>query len=582
MEGKNRPLFNFLSVFILLIAIITAWYIYTYSLNKELKHEMIYSDTGVFDLRDLISRDGNTVIYSLNGLVEYIPNVFLDPVEFAAWEGEILIGAPQNVSQFATSRMRILVPDDGYYALRRRSLEHSHKMYANGDFIFSMGSPGETKETNVPNTGTVYLTIKASNSEDGGGVIELIQQASNFVHRYGGGHNWWNVSIGTNEPFLANNFIEAIKLGSFLSLFIVFIFLFLLLRSFKGNLYFALFCLMWFLRSGVTGEKIFTYIFPALSWYVKFRIEYLAIPLTGALLVSLLNIMFKVCPEDRQGCLEDRPVLHKQFRYALYAVSAVFIIIFLFMDTILMSHALQWIGAAYILAILYIASRFVFVSIRRLLRLELEHCVFLAGIAVFCLAAINDFFYYNNYYGIIGNFALHDMTSIAMLLLTYCQGAALFIVTIKEFDKAKQKERTLAYEKISLEERIELQKAQLAKLIRQREDKSLKVIIRGSLKLDIIAGRAFIENNGADNDLFLTQKEFACLLLLAQNEGTVMGAESIYDNVWKQPLGKNINTLQVTISNLRKKIEPSGWEIAVLRNQGYTFGPIEQKNPSEP
>ena len=94
-----------------------------------------------------------------------------------------------------------------------------------------------------------------------------------------------------------------------------------------------------------------------------------------------------------------------------------------------------------------------------------------------------------------------------------------------------------------------------------------KSFAKGSLSLDIIAGRAFVDNQ----DLLLTQKEFAVLLLLAQNEGNALSAESIYENVWVQPLGNNINTLRVTISNLRKKIEDSGYEITVSRGQGYTF-----------
>ncbi len=98
-----------------------------------------------------------------------------------------------------------------------------------------------------------------------------------------------------------------------------------------------------------------------------------------------------------------------------------------------------------------------------------------------------------------------------------------------------------------------------------------KTLTKGSLVLDIIAGRAFIDSHGDSRDLLLTQKEFAVLLLLAQNERAVMSAAAIYENVWKQASRFDKNTLQATISNLRKKIEPSGCAINVLRNQGYAF-----------
>jgi DNA-binding response OmpR family regulator len=94
-----------------------------------------------------------------------------------------------------------------------------------------------------------------------------------------------------------------------------------------------------------------------------------------------------------------------------------------------------------------------------------------------------------------------------------------------------------------------------------------KTLVRGTLTADIIAGRALI--NG--RDLLLTQKEFALLLVFMQNEGITMSVEDLYKKVWKRPLGENKNTLQTTISTLRKKIEPSGYGISVSRGQGYVF-----------
>ena len=119
--------------------------------------------------------------------------------------------------------------------------------------------------------------------------------------------------------------------------------------------------------------------------------------------------------------------------------------------------------------------------------------------------------------------------------------------------------------------------ARLEALLR-RSERVPKTITKGPLVFDIISGRVFL----GGHDLLLTQKEFACLLFFTQNEGVVMSAQSVYENVWKLPLGNNINTLQATISNLRKKIEPSGWEITVLRNQGYIFGRFERKTIPEP
>jgi DNA-binding response OmpR family regulator len=94
-----------------------------------------------------------------------------------------------------------------------------------------------------------------------------------------------------------------------------------------------------------------------------------------------------------------------------------------------------------------------------------------------------------------------------------------------------------------------------------------KTLAKGPLIADITAGRAFI--NG--NDLLLTQKEFAVLFLFMQNEGTTMSAEDLYEKVWKRPLGDDKNTLQATISCLRKKIGDSGYVISASRGRGYIF-----------
>jgi DNA-binding response OmpR family regulator len=94
-----------------------------------------------------------------------------------------------------------------------------------------------------------------------------------------------------------------------------------------------------------------------------------------------------------------------------------------------------------------------------------------------------------------------------------------------------------------------------------------KTLTKGSILLDIISGRAIVDNN----DLLLAPKEFACLLVFAQNEGEAMSTKAIYENIWKQPLEGNLNTLKTTISNLRKKIEPSGYTISAIRGKGYMF-----------
>ena len=94
-----------------------------------------------------------------------------------------------------------------------------------------------------------------------------------------------------------------------------------------------------------------------------------------------------------------------------------------------------------------------------------------------------------------------------------------------------------------------------------------ETIVNGALTLDPLAGQAFM--NG--EDLLLAQKEFALLLLFVQHESKILSAEYVYEKVWGTVTAGDKNTLQATISKLRKKIALSGHDVTTLRGQGYIF-----------
>jgi DNA-binding response OmpR family regulator len=70
-------------------------------------------------------------------------------------------------------------------------------------------------------------------------------------------------------------------------------------------------------------------------------------------------------------------------------------------------------------------------------------------------------------------------------------------------------------------------------------------------------------------DMLLTQKEFAVLLLLAQNEGKVLGAETIFKKIWEQPLGAETGLVKNLVSRLRKKMAGSGYTVSAQYGEGY-------------
>lgn len=91
--------------------------------------------------------------------------------------------------------------------------------------------------------------------------------------------------------------------------------------------------------------------------------------------------------------------------------------------------------------------------------------------------------------------------------------------------------------------------ARIAALLR-RANQPVKVVSKGSLSLDIISNRAYLHGN----DLGLSPKEFAVLLLLSENTGRNVSAKYIYESVWKQPYTDENTSLKNIVSRLRGKL----------------------------
>jgi DNA-binding response OmpR family regulator len=88
---------------------------------------------------------------------------------------------------------------------------------------------------------------------------------------------------------------------------------------------------------------------------------------------------------------------------------------------------------------------------------------------------------------------------------------------------------------------------------------------RGSLTLDILSTRAFINNV----DMGLKPTEFSLLLVLVQNNGKPVSAESLYRKAWNMPLAGDKNALYTALSRLRNRIDSAGYDIELDRSDGY-------------
>ena len=113
--------------------------------------------------------------------------------------------------------------------------------------------------------------------------------------------------------------------------------------------------------------------------------------------------------------------------------------------------------------------------------------------------------------------------------------------------------------------------ARIAALLRRAEMVKThgRKVTKGLLKLDTLTGRAYLSGE----DLLLTQKEFALLLMLAQNEGKLLPKEHLYETIWNQPMAGDDRAVRKQLSKVRSKLAGSGYSISVSRGEGYCFEP---------
>jgi DNA-binding response OmpR family regulator len=98
----------------------------------------------------------------------------------------------------------------------------------------------------------------------------------------------------------------------------------------------------------------------------------------------------------------------------------------------------------------------------------------------------------------------------------------------------------------------------------------------GLLRFDLLSNQA----SCGGKDLLLTQKEFALLLLLAQNEKKTLTADHLFMKVWGQTLNNDTAALRLQISNLKKKLSAITEDIVIetARGEGYCLTILAKLN----
>lgn len=108
----------------------------------------------------------------------------------------------------------------------------------------------------------------------------------------------------------------------------------------------------------------------------------------------------------------------------------------------------------------------------------------------------------------------------------------------------------------------------------QTEQVSFSVFVNGKLKVDFLAGCAYLEGE----ELHLTPIEYKLLCLLSKNVGKVLTHTYLTQNIWGHSWENDVASLRVFMATLRKKLEMNTDSVQYIQTHvgvGYRMMKVE-------
>lgn len=179
-----------------------------------------------------------------------------------------------------------LIPNGEYALLINESPASACTLFINGKEFYSVGTVSTSKENYKPYISPIYVYFNANQE----GKAEIIFHISNFEQTKGGFST--SVFFGNKSQifkyYIMQNGVSWLVVGTLVILSCFNILLFLLSQERKANLYFALLIFIIAARLGISRFSIFSLSFPALSFQLLLKIEYLSIWLAPILLSFII------------------------------------------------------------------------------------------------------------------------------------------------------------------------------------------------------------------------------------------------------------------------------------------------------
>jgi serine phosphatase RsbU (regulator of sigma subunit) len=197
-------------------------------------------------------------------------------------------------SGFATYRLQILLPPgDHRLSLRLLTVSTAYRLYVDGELAAAVGRVSAEPEQSRPEYKTLIVDVDDRKRES----LELVVQVSNFHYAKGG--IWEGIYLGDPESTRRlreeNVGLESFLVGSFGIIGLYHVFIWLVRRSERSALYFAVMCFAVAARILTVDDTMITSLWPGIPWSVHVKIEYASLSIMAACLIPFLRTLF---PEE--------------------------------------------------------------------------------------------------------------------------------------------------------------------------------------------------------------------------------------------------------------------------------------------
>jgi len=309
------------------------------------------------------------------------------------------------------------------------SIATAYKLWVNGELAAENGRVGDSRPGMTPRNVARIVTIRPSSEQ-----LDLVIQVSNFVQRKGG--LWKSIKLGTNEQIAGErerNVVYALAFSFGLYVMGLYhLFLYLPRRFDRSPLWFALLCFAVGTRTLFVGETLAVHWFPAITWELAVRLEYLSA--NSAMVFLLLFISLQYPREARIKIRNLLLALEMLFIGFVLTTSAA-----LYTQAIWLQEMLIVLDLFFILYVLALATK----------RRRDGARIHLAGLLFILLAVLNDIFMYGRWIHSI------DLSPLGLFGYLFAQSILLSHKFARSFSKIRNLSDELQQANLTLEHKID-------------------------------------------------------------------------------------------------------------------------------